>query len=470
MKKTRNEFASENDVRFDDPAQRFAHLAELRARPTSEAAKDAVVTIAAQIAQHLHQSGKAKNSKTGKKLAEYEFAVASFLYELLKGAANKSAKGWVSVEFSAASATDELVSYRQRVKIRDGLEALNFIEVSKGKQFVSRSGFSGKEPFIQQGRTTRIRAMQSLLDLLASVSITPTTYFDHFFVELPRWTIKLRAQSKGYGKTKKKGKILSVPKNEKTESLDADIQAINHFTLAQNIEGAAFHGYIRLFNNGDAEDFTWNKGGRLYAHFQRLKSQDRRKIKINGKPIVEIDVSASFLTILHGLLRLPFDTEKDAYTIEGIEREAVKAFISQTFGLGALPKRWSRNWDQKFKDAYGYSLAQKYKLAEVKEAVLARYPILMALEERNMSWADLMFIESEAMLNAMLVLKSQYEVPSLLVHDSLIVPQSHEREASGSIRSAYFGYCKIDPRLKVKQGIESDFKDLGLDTEAGWSS
>ena len=167
---------------------------------------------------------------------------------------------------------------------------------------------------------------------------------------------------------------------------------------------------------------------------------------------------------------MPFDTEKDAYTIEGIEREAVKAFISQTFGLGALPKRWSRNWDQKFKDAYGYSLAQKYKLADVKEAVLTRYPILMALEEKNMSWADLMFIESEAMLNAMLVLKSQYEVPSLLVHDSLIVPQSHEWEASGSIRSAYFGYCKIDPRLKVKQGIESDFKDLGLDTEAGWSS
>jgi hypothetical protein len=469
MKKTRNEFASQNDVRFDDPSQRFAHLADLRARPTSEAAKDAVKAISSEITRHLYQAGQIKNLKAGNKLAEYEFAVSSFLYEVIKGAANAPAKGWVSIEFSAASATDEMVSYRQRVKIRDGLEALEFIEVSKGKQFVTRSGFGGKALTVQQGRTTRLRATQTLLNVLESIGITPKTYFEHFFVELPQWTIKLRAQSKGYGKSKAKGKILPVPRNDRTEALDADLQTINHFTLAQNIEGTAFHGYIRLFNNGDAEDFNWNKGGRLYAHFQRLKSEDRRKIKINGEPIVEIDVSASFLTILHGLLDLPFDRESDAYTIDGVQREAVKAFISQTFGLGALPKRWSRSWDHKFQEAYGYSLAQKYKLAEVKEVILAKYPSLMSLEERNLSWADLMFIESEAMLNAMLVLKSQYQVPSLLVHDSLIVPQSYERQASATIRSAYFGYCKIDPRLKVKQDIESDFKDLGLDTEAGWS-
>jgi hypothetical protein len=464
MRKTRIEFASKNDVRFDDEFQREAHKAELRARAITQTSQRAIADLSSEIIEALITSGKAKNRKRNEKLAEFQLAVSGFIYDLLKGVANNAARGWISVEFSSGSGSRENTGYRHRRSIREAMKHLGWLQVSPGKQFATKHPFGGAKPAIKPGRTTRMRATNTLLVKLSSFEIDEKNYREHFFVELPKWTIKLRAKSKGYGKNKVRGRDMAISReDEKVIALDKDIQEINHYLIAQEIEKAPFSGYIRQFNNGDVDGFSWNKGGRLYAAFQQLKSNERKAIRINSQPVAEIDVSASYLTILHGLLKEPFDTTRDAYQLDKIDREPVKAFISQTLGLGRLPKRWSLTWDDKFLTAYGYKLSKRYKLAEIRDIVVSHYPVLGTLEELGIDWSDLMFTESEAMLTAMLVLMRHRETPSLLVHDSLIVPESGREFAMEAITMSYIARCGIRPRLKIKSDGESDFKDLDLD-------
>jgi hypothetical protein len=466
MRKTQIEFASKNDVRFDDEFQREAHKAELRARAITHASQKAVADLSAEIIEALIVRGEAKYRKRNQKLEEFRQAVGGFIYDLLKGAANSAARGWVSLELSAGSGSRENTSYRHRTAIRDGLKYLGWLQVSTGKQFATKHPFGGSKPAIKPGRTTRVRATEAFLAKLLSLEINQKNYQEHFFVELPKWTIKLRAKSKGYGKNKVRGRDMAVSREDETiVALDQRVQEINHYLIAQGIEHAPFSGYIRQFNNGDVDGFSWNKGGRLYAAFQQLKSNERKGIRINNQPVVEIDVSASYLTILHGILNQPFDTTRDAYQLGDMDREPVKAFISQALGLGKLPKRWSLTWDAKFLTAYGYKLSKKYKLAEIRDIVVSHYPVLGTLEELGIDWADLMFIESEAMLTAMLALMRHHATPSLLVHDSLIVPKSERQSAMEAIERSYKARCGIRPRLKVKIEGESDFKDLGLDLQ-----
>ena len=77
-------------------------------------------------------------------------------------------------------------------------------------------------------------------------------------------------------------------------------------------------------------------GGRLYAasenSFQHLKKKERLKIKINDQGVVEIDINASYLRILHSLRGFEIPDGDDIYKIGGLDRRIVKAWIATTLG------------------------------------------------------------------------------------------------------------------------------------------
>jgi hypothetical protein len=66
-------------------------------------------------------------------------------------------------------------------------------------------------------------------------------------------------------------------------------------------------------------------------------------------------------------------------------------------------------------------------------------------------WADLMWLESAAMFSTMLNLKREYAVPSLSVHDSLIVPASKADIASQRLARMFLGVTRVQPLLKIKK-------------------
>jgi hypothetical protein len=64
---------------------------------------------------------------------------------------------------------------------------------------------------------------------------------------------------------------------------------------------------------------------------------------------------------------------------------------------------------------------------------------------------DLMYYESEALVGSMLALKREHGIPSLGVHDSLIVPASAENRGVETLRFHYFVACEADPYLDVQR-------------------
>lgn len=115
----------------------------------------------------------------------------------------------------------------------------------------------------------------------------------------------------------------------------------------------------------------WEGGhGRFYAHargtvgYQQMPEAERLALlRIGGEPVAEVDASASHLTILHGLLGLSLP-QGDLYALPGIPREAVKAWIVQSLGVGQPKRRW--------KDAK----ASWPSASAVRHAALMRYPCL----------------------------------------------------------------------------------------------
>jgi hypothetical protein len=61
-----------------------------------------------------------------------------------------------------------------------------------------------------------------------------------------------------------------------------------------------------------------------------------------------------------------------------------------------------------------------------------------------------MWWESIAMVTTMLRLMREHQVPSLTVHDSLIVPLSKQALAEGLLSHQYFWVCQERPFLTVK--------------------
>jgi hypothetical protein len=67
-----------------------------------------------------------------------------------------------------------------------------------------------------------------------------------------------------------------------------------------------------------------------------------------------------------------------------------------------------------------------------------------------------MWLESTAMFSTMLNLKRENSVPSLSVHDSLIVPASKAEIAEEAIKLKFQAQHNVEPLLKVNPPTPSD--------------
>ena len=68
----------------------------------------------------------------------------------------------------------------------------------------------------------------------------------------------------------------------------------------------------------------------------------------------------------------------------------------------------------------------------------------------RVTWADLMFIESEIIIGTMLELMRSYSVPCFSIHDSILVKKKDQQIALETLESHFLGRPTIEPRLKVK--------------------
>lgn len=214
-----------------------------------------------------------------------------------------------------------------------------------------------------------------------------------------------------------------------------------------------------MFNNGDCPEFEWNMGGRLYsygeANYQQMDRADRLRMTINGEPVCEIDIRASYLTIFHALYGERFDATKDPYDVPGLgleARDVVKMWVTASFGNNAPITKWPKELVAKYREKTGKSLGKHYSASKIGERVTQSFPLLRRLGEivngRERGWAELMFIESQAVLSTMLLLMNgPNQIPSLAVHDSIIVPISKWNDATIALAHWYHRVTNVWPVL-----------------------
>lgn len=328
----------------------------------------------------------------------------------------------------------------------------------------------------KQGAATCLQMTDPLIGKAAAVGVTTGDWEAH-------WTLRpcavvpdgkrleLRAKRKTERGDKLPSEELPVDlSNPRAAELDAQIERINRFLRSQDIDGLAFMGLRRIFNDGDQPGFDWNKGGRFYSirggqAYERWNSKDRQaRIIINRQPVVEVDLKASHLTLLHGLVGEPFglsdDPNDEPYVVPGLPRDVVKLWVAQAIGSSnPVAKRWSRRSQADYEEERpGQRLEHAFPIREVAGAVKDKHPLLIRLRTLGYSTLDLQFHEAEILRLAMEQLMFTQGIPVLPIHDALIVPRRDAVVAERCLKEAFRDYvegvtgrpCQALPNVDMK--------------------
>ena len=321
----------------------------------------------------------------------------------------------------------------------------------------------GRGPLYQRGgMAARFRLTREALTEVEGAGIALDAWRDHWSppealqasisaqaVNAP--LIELRATKEWRAGAKRKaGDVPFDMASPALASILADLQAHNDFMVALGVSGVDFVGLRRIFNNGDAPNYSWDQGGRFYslrvpgmgAAYETLSGPERRqRIKIGGESVTEVDMSASQLRLLYALLgeELPAGLEEDLYQLNGAHRDAVKRVVTQAIGNQSMrSKRWGAQASQEYREEQdGRALEQDHPFAAAQEVTRRGHSILERLGEPEAPSAlRLQFIEAEIMRGAMAALR-QAGIGSLPVHDSLIVPVGREDDAEMALADAF---------------------------------
>ena len=239
-----------------------------------------------------------------------------------------------------------------------------------------------------------------------------------------------------------------------------DLVSTNEF-LPGRVGGFAFAGLRRIYNDGDVPGKRWRRGGGFYSHrggesYENFPKDARLSlIRLDGEEVAEVDLSASHLTILHAVHHLPFNPAGgDPYAVGEINREAVKVWVTTSLGQGAAASyAWTPDGGVRYFEKTGRKLGKDHRIADVRVAVIKQYPSLYELPEDNINSVDLAWHEAEIMRHSMRLLRVQ-DIPSLPVHDCLIVPVYKVEEAKAALTEGFqlhFESDLVKPSFKVSQ-------------------
>lgn len=218
--------------------------------------------------------------------------------------------------------------------------------------------------------------------------------------------------------------------------IHTDLQELNAFLKRQTISGFAFAGIRRIWNDGDVPGLEWRRGGRFASlpggnAYETMSAERRlKRIRINDRPVAEVDIRACHLTLLYGLLGAEMLGGQDPYAVDGLPRAIVKGWVSQAIGLGRTDfTRWSADAKARYLSSNPHrSLSADFKARDVGARVVCRHRVLERVKPGELDSVGLMFHEAEVLSRAMRQLRLQ-NIPALPIHDGLIVPTRYVEAA-----------------------------------------
>ena len=424
--------------------------AELRSRCRTPSAGELIARICTDIEHHEQSVGRRVRKRRERSGAKFSEALGRFVGDLLRTRAGTNTTGRIFRSVGKSSFGDAPVKYDMFVRLLEALKALGLIGHRKGQTRYYETGFEPGHKVTISGRAARFWATPKLVKLAEGHGIHSGNVGDHFAPDPPTNPLVLRDYATGRGQHRERGRIIrDYERMPETERLARDIKELNEFLARFELTGGRHEGYVRIFNN-----CSWRKGGRLYSQcrgsYQSMPEPKRLEMKINGGPVAEIDIKASFLTIYHAKLGMPLGDREDPYTRAGIARDIAKLWCIASFGASAPKRRWPAEMAKEYQKSTGQDLRNVANAREVAKAMLRALPALQKLEEHPHIWADLQFAEAEAVVGTMLILMRRHGVPSLSMHDGLIVPRSKWDLAKDILTREYRRVVGVEPMLTVE--------------------
>lgn len=201
-------------------------------------------------------------------------------------------------------------------------------------------------------------------------------------------------------------------------------------------------------------------GGRFYGGgYQSIKKGKRKKLLINGKPVIEADYSAFHTRMLYHIEGL--DYPEDPYSLYGADdnlRAAVKSMlnksISATTRKGALSAFVKEvYYDEPIENQLIIDALDKQNLRPVNiyDKICESHPKIY--DYLGSDWGvRLQRIDSD-LAEKILMYFTRKQVPCLCVHDSFIVPKTYGDELKRVMMDFYFERFKFYPVVVFKKLI-----------------
>ena len=118
-----------------------------------------------------------------------------------------------------------------------------------------------------------------------------------------------------------------------------------------------------------------------------------------------------------------------------------------TLGHDTYHRSWPKEFEDKFFEETGEELQKDHPIKTVRDAVLGKHPVIAKCQTHYTDIFDLMYLEAEAMVRAMLQLKRAYEIPSLTVHDSIIFRERDMCVAAEAVTRSFKSVCGVEPEF-----------------------
>jgi hypothetical protein len=445
-------------------ALRDAAHASLQGSAKSKAANKFVAILCARLAAYESEHGTYQH-KPGPAV---EKAIGAFLADLLVAQSDERPSAWVHRSLHAKGFSGGPVGHKVFRRVLEAFKGLGLVEHAEGFAEFSNSVFGSS---VTQRWASRFMATPTMLELAAKHRVPLQSADKHFTFqyELPKAPLQKREAktSSPYTRKQVRGRPMTIAHTPISMQLEADVRELNEFLDRQQIVGGVHQGYIRIFQNGDAASFNWNYGGRLYSqpsasNYQQMSKKARLKMTINGEAVAEIDIRASYLTLFYGWFGRQLDFNSDPYLLPRFRkagRDAVKLWMVATFGSARPINKWPTSLLKEYEDDHGKKLDRtRYAVKLVRERALLQHPLMARWGEprngRVRTWADLMYYESVVMVSTMVALMRDHGIPSLAVHDSLIVPQSAINTTATVLKARF--------RSVTQQEVQLTFSPKGL--------
>ena len=427
---------------WSQPKERYADLRS-RAR-TPEA--DKLIALIRDGIELLERRGAKRVRKRRKKSgAKFSEAIERFVGDLLRAKAGTSGPVRIYHPTGKTSFKHDPVKYDLFCKMLEGLKGLELVGHLKGQSRYRKTPFGTVQ---LPGLGARFWATGTLLTLAGHCGIDSGNVGDHFAPEPPKNPLVLKDYATGRGRNRERGSRVKYEPTSETKRLEADIRELNDFLARFELMGGEHTGYIRVFNNR-----SWDKGGRLYSvgehTYQQMPEAERIKMTIDGEAVAEIDIRASQLTIYHAMVGQPLEGSSDPYALAGVDRSIGKLWTLATFGNTRPATRWPRKMVEDYRNETGRDLRKVAKARKIGRKMLEALPDLEQLEDLSDIWADLQFREAEAVIGTMLVLMRQHSVPSLSMHDGIIVRKSKADLATAILAQEFHRVVGVEPVLTV---------------------